>query len=179
MWRFPWHEEVTSMKHIAFINAVLATLILMLVLPQGSLGADGDHIKWYGLGGELNGPKRWFGRIGITEYLGAEVIFAMEHTSRECNKSVGDCDSTTLDVGAGAIYELIPGAKVTPYLAGRFILTMSGNGNSETSGTVEAAGGVEYLLMKRLGFSGELNFRFRTDPTHVATATRIRFYFYF
>jgi hypothetical protein len=167
------------MKRFAFINAILAALVLISVLPQVSLGAEGDHIKWYGLGGELNGPKRWFGRIGITEYLGAEVIFAMEHKSRECNKGAGDCDSTTLDVGAGAIYELVPGAKVTPYLAGRFILTMIGNGDSETSGTVEAAGGVEYLLMTRLGISGELNFTFRTDPTRVATATRVRFYFYF
>ena len=52
------------MKPNAFINAILATLILVLVISQVSLGADGDHIKWYGLGGELNGPKRWFGRIG-------------------------------------------------------------------------------------------------------------------
>jgi hypothetical protein len=179
MSKFPCDEEVTSMKRITVVKTVLAALILMLALPQVSLGAEDDYIKWYGLGGELNGPMRWFGRIGINEYLGAEVIFAMEHISLDCEDGIGDCSSTSLDVGAGAIYELVPGAKIAPYLAGRFILTMRGNGDSETSGTVEAAGGVEYLLMQRLGVSGELNFSFRTDPTHVATGTRIRFYFYF
>jgi hypothetical protein len=167
------------MKRVTVINAILATLVFVLVLPQLCLSAEDEHIKWYGLGGELTGTKRWFGRIGISEYLGAEVIFAMEHTSSDCGQGKGDCDSTTLDVGAGAIYDLVPGAKISPYLAGRFILTMSGNGDSETSGTIEAAGGVEYVVMKRLGVSGELNFSFRTDPTHVVTSTRVRFYFYF
>ena len=167
------------MMRIAVVKTVLAALILLLALTQVSLCAEDDFIKWYGLGGELNGPMRWFGRIGITEYLGAEVIFSMEHLSLDCEDGKGDCSYTALDVGTGAVYELVPGAKISPYLAGRFILTMIGNGDSETSGTVEAAGGVEYLLMKRLGLSGELNFKFSTNPTHVATATLIRFYFYF
>jgi hypothetical protein len=176
---FPCDEEVTSMTRIAVVKTVLAVLILLLALPQVSLCAEDGYIKWYGIGGELNGPMRWLGRIGITEYLGAEVIFAMEHVSLDCEGDNGDCSSTSLDVGTGAIYELVPGATISPYLAGRFILTMIGDGDSETSGTVEAAGGVEYLLMKRLGVSGELNFSFRTNPTRVATATLIRFYFYF
>ena len=67
---------------------------------------------------------------------------------------------------------------LTPYIAGRFILTMLGNGDSETSGTVEAAGGVEYVIMKRLGISSELNFNFGTNPSKVMTTTRVRFHFY-
>jgi hypothetical protein len=55
---------------------------------------------------------------------------------------------------------------------------MTGNGESETAGTVEAATGVEYVILKRLGLSGELNFSFGTNPTKVLTTTRVRFYFY-
>jgi hypothetical protein len=77
------------------------------------------------------------------------------------------------------IYDIVPGATISPYRAGRFILTMTGNGESETSGTFEAASGVEYVIMKRLGVSGELNFSFHTDPTQVITSTVIRFHFYF
>jgi hypothetical protein len=165
-----WHSGV----------AILALIILApLVLPSSGSAADDDYVKWYGVGGEINGQRRWLGRIGISEYLGTEVIFAMKHMSRECGHSDGDCDSTTLDVGAGVIYEIAPGAAVAPYLAGRFILTMTSNGDSETSGTVESAGGVEYLIRDRIGVSGELNFRFRTDPTEVVTSTVVRFYFYF
>jgi hypothetical protein len=55
---------------------------------------------------------------------------------------------------------------------------MLGNGTSQTSGTVEAAGGVEYVIMRRLGISGELNFSFGTNPSKVMTTTVMRFYFY-
>jgi hypothetical protein len=42
----------------------------------------------------------------------------------------------------------------------------------------ETACGVEYVIMKRLGISGELNFSFHTDPTQIFTSTRVRCYFY-
>ena len=41
-----------------------------------------------------------------------------------------------------------------------------------------AAGGAEYVIMRRLGISGELNFNFGTNPTKVMTTTVVRFYFY-
>jgi hypothetical protein len=156
----------------------ILTLSALLVFCAGTArAADEEAVKWYGVGGEISGSHRWLGRIGINEYLGTEVIFAMNHMSYDCPG--GDCDSTTLDVGAGVIYEVLPGATISPYLAGRFILTMTGNGESENSGTVEAAAGVEYLIMRRLGLSGELNFNFRTDPTRVGTTTVLRFHLYF
>jgi hypothetical protein len=160
-------------------GTVMVIMVLMLVGPQYGFAEDGEHIKWYGLGGELTGPKRWLGRIGISEYLGTEVIFGMEHISHDCPAGKTDCDSTKLDVGVGVIYDFVPAARISPYLAGRFILTMTGNGDSETSGTIEAASGVEYVIMKRIGLNGELNFSFHTDPTQVKTSTIVRFYFYF
>jgi hypothetical protein len=167
------------MNRIFTLNTIVAAAVLLLMIPQLTVGAEDEHVKWYGLGGELTGPKRWFGRIGISEFLGAEVIFGMEHRSYDCKDGKPDCDSTRLDVGAGVVYDFVPGARISPYLAGRFILTMTGNGDSETSGTIEAASGVEYVMLKRIGLSGELNFRFHTDPTQVTTSTVVRFYFYF
>lgn len=167
------------MKCVNAFSAVIAIAVIMLITPQICSAQEGEHIKWYGLGGELTGPHRWLGRIGINEYLGTEVIFGLEHTSHDCPGSRTDCDSTTLDVGVGVIYDLVPSARISPYLAGRFILTMTGNGESDTAGTIEAASGVEYIVMKRIGLSGELNFSFHTDPTKVKTSTVVRFYFYF
>jgi hypothetical protein len=167
------------MNRIFSVKAVAAAILLVMIVPQISAAAEDDHIKWYGLGGELTGPKRWFGRIGISEYLGAEIVFGMDHRSYDCKDGKSDCDSTRLDVGAGVIYDFVPGSRISPYLAGRFILTMTGNGDSQTSGTIEAASGVEYVIMKRIGLSGELNFSFHTDPTEVTTTTIVRFYFYF
>jgi hypothetical protein len=152
--------------------------MLVLALTQASTAQEDEHIKWYGVGGELDDPHHWFGRIGVTENLGAEIIFGMEHVSRDCAGGQGDCDVTQLDVGAGFVYDLVPTGQITPYLGGRFILSMIGNGESETSGTVEAASGIEYVIMKRIGLSAELNFSFSTDPTHILTTTRMRFYFY-
>jgi hypothetical protein len=153
-------------------------ILVMLLLTGLSSAQEEEHIKWYGIGGELTEPHRWFGRVGITQYLGAEIIFGIEHISRTCDSGNGDCDFTSLDVGAGFIYDFAPAKQITPYLGGRFVLTMTGNGESETSGTVEAAAGVEYVIMKRVGLSGELNFGFSTNPTHVLTRTKARFYFY-
>jgi hypothetical protein len=167
------------MNRISAFSALLMITVLILTAPSICSAQDGEHIKWYGLGGELTGPHRWLGRIGINEYLGTEVIFGMEHTSYDCHGGAGDCDSTALDVGVGVIYDFVPSARISPYLAGRFILTMTGNGESDTAGTIEAASGVEYIIMKRIGLSGELNFSFHTDPTKVKTSTIVRFYFYF
>jgi len=165
------------MKRTAKAALIVLSLFLMLPLPTICRAGDGDNMKWYGIGGELNEPKRWFGRIGINEYLGTEVIFALEHVSPDCKNN--DCDYTRVDIGAGVIYDLLPGERLSPYLASRFILVMTDNGDSETSATVEAAGGVEYLIMEHLGVSVELNARFHTDPTEVGTTTRGRFYVYF
>jgi hypothetical protein len=173
-------QEVTKMTRTQRVRVFLAALLAILILPHMSAAAEDDHIKWYGFGGELTDPHRWFGRIGITEDLGAEIIFAMKHESDECGDQDQhkDCDFTRLDVGAGFVYDFAPANIITPYVAGRFILTMTDNSDSETSGTVEAAGGVEYVIMKRLGLSGELNFSFGTNPTRVMTTTRVRFCFY-
>lgn len=166
------------MRYFSISRVVITLFILSLALPQIAAAQGDDHIKWYGVGGELTEPHRWFGRLGVTENLGAEIVFGMEHISMECAHGEGDCDETQLDVGAGFVYDFAPSGTITPYLGGRFILSMIGNGESETSGTVEAAGGVEYVIMKRIGLSGELNFSFATDPTHILTTTRVRFYFY-
>lgn len=167
------------MNRLSVFSVLIVIMVLMLTTARICSAQDGEHIKWYGLGGELTGPNRWLGRIGINEYLGTEVIFGMEHTSHDCQGSKTDCDSTALDVGIGVIYDFVPSARISPYLAGRFILTMTGNGESDTAGTIEAASGVEYIIMKRIGLSGELNFSFHTDPTKVKTSTIVRFYFYF
>lgn len=170
------------MKRISMARMVVTSIAFVVILPGLLSATENEPIKWYGIGGELNGPKRWLGRVGLNEYLGVEVIFAMKHISHECGGNTtakADCDSTQLDIGGGVLYEIVPGATISPYLAGRFIFTMTGNGDSETSGTIEAASGVEYVIMKRIGLSGELNFSFRTDPTQVLTSTVVRFYFYF
>jgi hypothetical protein len=171
-------KEVEEMKFLSAIKALITVCILVLALTHVSTAQSDDYIKWYGVGGELDAPHHWLGRIGVTETLGAEIIFGMEHISMECDTGDGDCDETQLDVGGGLIYDFAPFSQVTPYVAGRFILSMTGDGTSETSGTVEAAGGAEYVIMKRIGLSSELNFSFSTDPTHILTTTRVRFYFY-
>ena len=166
------------MRSFSTAKTLVIMFLLVLAVARVAPAQEDEHIKWYGVGGELDDPHHWFGRLGVTQNLGAEIIFGMEHTSKECENREGDCDVTQLDVGAGFIYDFAPASQITPYVGGRFILSMIGNGESETSGTVEAASGVEYVIMKRLGLSGELNFSFSTDPTHVLTTTRVRFYFY-
>jgi hypothetical protein len=166
------------MRLVSVVNRFLVVFAVIAILSQLSFAAEDEYIKWYGVGGELNDPRRWLGRVGVSEYLAVETLFAMEHISGDCDQGKAECDFTRLDVGVGLIYDIVPNSKISPYLAGRFILRMTGNGESETSGTIESAGGVEYVIMKRLGLSGELNFRFHTDPTEVITTTIIRFYFY-
>jgi hypothetical protein len=166
------------MKRFSFAACILTIATFAVLLPQFAFAQE--PFKWYGIGGEITGesgePRRWLGRLGIGEQLGVEALFAMEHISGTGINE--DNDFTRLDVGAGLIYDVAPAASVTPYLAGRFILVMTGDGESNTAGVVETACGVEYVIMKRLGISGELNFSFHTNPTQIFTSTRVRCYFY-
>ena len=166
------------MKSLCFASCVLAITAFAALLPQFALAQE--PFRWYGIGGDItsqpNEPRRWLGRIGISEEISAEAIFAMEHISNGSNS--GNSDYTRLDVGGGIIYDVAPTASLTPYFAGRFILVMTGDDESNTSGVVEAACGVEYVIMSRLGISGELNFNFHTDPTQIFTSTKVRCYFY-
>jgi hypothetical protein len=157
------------MKRTSMIVGGLLVATALFLIPLATQAQD-EPFKWYGIGGELNGPRRWFARIGVTQSMGAEVIFAMDYRSGGISE---------LDVGVGAIYDYAPTSQVSPYVAGRFILHMEGNGESKTSGRVEAAGGVEYVIMERIGVSGEINFNFSTDPSRVMTTTLMKFYFYF
>jgi len=168
------------MSRMREIGLLLFAVLAIVVMSFPVQAEEDNFVKWYGFGGEITEPHRWLGRLGITEDLGAEIIFGFEHRSDDCDNDNDskDCDFTRMDIGAGFIYDFVPASNLTPYVAGRFILTMLGNGTSETSGTVEAAGGVEYVIMKRLGISGELNFNFGTNPSKVMTTTVVRFYFY-
>ena len=165
------------MHKFGLLFIALATTVVMTCAVHAE---EDDFVKWYGVGGEITGSHRWLGRLGVTEDLGAEIIFALKHQSGDCDDDSAseDCDFTRLDIGAGFIYDFVPASNLTPYFAGRFILSMLGNGTSETSGTVEAAGGVEYVIMERLGISSELNFNFGTNPSKVMTTTVVRFHFY-
>jgi hypothetical protein len=169
------------MKRSSLVSWLLAVIATAVLLPQLASAGMGEPFRWYGIGGEMTSdsgqPKRWLGRIGVSDQMGVEVLFAMQHTS--CGIAGQDCDLTRVDIGGGVIYDVAPAAELTPYLAGRFILTMAGDGESETSGTIEAACGVEYVIIKRFGISGELNFSVHTDPSQVLTGTRVRLYFYF
>ena len=172
------------MKRFVFLSWLLAAGALAALVPQTGSAAPDEPFRWYGIGGDINSvtnePRRWLGRIGINSDLGAEILFAMQHISEDCSGGAyTDCDYTRIDLGAGAIYDVAPGSALTPYVAGRFILTMTSNGDDNTSGIIEAAGGAEYAIMKRLGVSAELNFSVRTDPAQILTSTRMRFYFYF
>ena len=170
------------MKRFWIPSCFLGAAALVMLAPQLAHATPDEPFRWYGVGGEIttiaDEPRRWLGRIGLSEEIGAELLFAMQHTSGDC-KGTADCDYTRIDVGAGIIYDVAPSSQVTPYLASRFTLSMIADGEDQTSGIIEAAGGVEYTIMKRLGASGELNFSIRTDPTQVLTSTRVRFYFYF
>jgi hypothetical protein len=166
------------MKKRSLVTCLIAVAALAVIAPR--LASAEEPFKWYGIGGEItthsDEPRRWLGRLGLGEQLGIEALFAMQHLSDDSNHL--DNDYTRLDIGAGVIYDVAPFAVLTPYFAGRFILVMTSNGDDDTSGLVEAACGVEYVVMKRLGISGELNFNFRTDPTQIFTSTRVRCYFY-
>ena len=168
------------MSRMHEIGLLFIALLAVVVMSCPVQAEEGNFVKWYGIGGQITEPHRWLGRLSIAEDLGAEIIFGLEHRSDDCSSENDskNCDFTKMDIGAGFIYDFVQASELTPYVAGRFILTMLGNGNSETSGTVEAAGGVEYVIMRRLGISGELNFNFGTNPSKVITTTVVRAYFY-
>ena len=171
------------MTRFSLATFVLTVCAVAVMLPQLAAAAPDEPFRWYGLGGEITSesgnPRRWLGRVGVTEQIGAEIVFAMAHRSSDDES----CEITRLDFGGGVIYDVAPSAPVTPYFAGRMILNIAGvdcnSHHNETAGTVEIACGAEYVIMKRLGLSGELNFSFETDPTAVFTSTRVRAYFYF
>ena len=166
------------MRTRSVLTCLLAIAALAVISPR--LFAADEPFKWYGIGGEITThseePRRWLGRLGLGEQLGIEALFAMQHLSD--NSDHADNDYTRLDIGGGVIYDVAPFATITPYFAGRFTLVMTSNGQDDTSGMVEAACGVEYIMAKRVGLSGELNFNFNTDPTRIFTSTRVRCYFY-
>jgi len=168
------------MKRLSISSCLLVAAMLAVLIPQLAWAAE-EPFKWYGIGGDLttvsSEPRRWLGRIGMSDDLGAEILFSLQHV--ECDNPLIDCDYTRVDVGAGFIYDLVPSATLTPYVAGRFILSMADNGEDENSGIIETAGGIEYVISKRVGLSAELNFSIQTDPTVILTSTRTRFYFYF
>lgn len=176
-------KEDDKMKRFLISSWLVGAAALAVLTPQTGHATPGEPFRWFGVGGEItttaDEPRRWLGRIGLSEDLGAEVLFAMEHTSGDCKGAATDCDYTRIDVGAGVIYDVAPGSAITPYLASRFILSMTANGDDETSGIIEAAGGAEYAIMSRLGVSAELNLSIRTDPAQILTSTRVRFHFYF
>jgi len=169
------------MKHPSVPSCLLFAATLVVLVTQVGWAAD-EPFKWYGVGGDLtsvsNEPRRWLARIGMSDDLGAEILFSLQHIEEDCG-TLADCDFTRVDIGAGFIYDLVPSASLTPYFAGRFILSMADNSHEDNSGIIEAAGGVEYVIAKRVGISAELNFSIQTEPTTILTSTRMRFYFYF
>lgn len=148
------------------IGLLLATLAF--IIPSGAQ-AEEEPFKWYGVGGELTGARRWMGRIGVTKHVGAELLFGIDWES-EANSDYS--------LGAGVIYDYAPTAEITPYTMCRFILRRVDNGVSKTSIQLEAGGGVEYVIKQRVGISAELNFNFSFDPARIMTTTLVRAYFY-
>ncbi|MGD9401523.1 MAG: hypothetical protein PVF95_04535 [bacterium] len=150
------------------LSIAMLLAALFLLLPQAA-GAQQEPFKWYGVGGEVNGSRRWLGRIGITENVGAEVLFGLNWESE------GHSDYT---VGAGVIYDYAPTSEITPYTMCRIIANRWDNDESKTSLGFEVGGGVEYVIKRRIGLSAELNFNFSFDPSRIMTTTLLRAYFY-
>jgi hypothetical protein len=156
------------MKRTRIFGIGLLLVTLAFLIPSSSEAQD-EPFKWYGIGGELNGSRRWLGRIGITQHVGAEVLFGIDWESE---------GSSDYSLGAGVIYDYAPTAEITPFTMCRFILRRVDNCVSKTSMQLEAGGGVEYVIKKRIGISAELNFNFSFDPARVMTTTLLRVYFY-
>jgi opacity protein-like surface antigen len=157
------------MKRTRVFGTAMLLITLAFIIPSSSQAEEAEPFKWYGVGGELNGMKRWMGRLGITQHVGAEMLFGIDWES--------DANSD-YSLGAGVIYDYAPTAEITPYTMCRFILRRVDNGNSKTSIQLEAGGGVEYVIKKRVGISAELNFNFSFDPARMMTTTLLRAYFY-
>jgi len=156
------------MNRTRITGLCLLVAAIALAIPSYAR-AQAEPFKWYGIGGELNGDRRWLGRIGITKHLGAEVVLGIDYDS--------EADSR-YDLGAGVVYDYAPTSEITPFTVARFILNVTDTGETKTAGIVEAGGGVEYVIKERIGVSGELNFAFHLDPSRIVTSTLLRFYFY-
>lgn len=156
------------MKRTRILTIGLLLVTLAFLLPASTEAQD-EPFKWYGIGGELNGSRRWLGRIGITKSVGAELLFGVDWKSG---------DSKIFDFGAGVVYDYAPTGEITPYTMCRFIFHIEDNGEYKTNGQVEAGGGVEYVIKRRVGISAELNFMLSFDPSRVVTTTLLRAYFY-
>ena len=65
------------MKTFSTATCIFAITTFAVLLPQFSYAAPAEPFKWYGLGGELTGesnePRRWLGRLGISEDLGSRA----------------------------------------------------------------------------------------------------------
>lgn len=155
------------MRKRALSTGVLLA-ILSLFLTQVA-AAQEEPFKWYGVGGEVNGGRRWLGRIGIVKNLGAELLLGLHWESE------GHSDYTA---GAGVIYDYAPTSEITPFTMCRLIANRRDNAESKTSLGFEVGGGVEYVIRKRIGLSAELNFNFSFDPSRITTTTLLRAYFY-
>ncbi len=150
---------------------------LFILLLANALAAKETSGKWFGIGGDITEPKRWLGRFGLSPSTGIEAIFALAHGSVEFMGF--ESDFTSVCFGAGVIHDFNAQSSLTPYIAGRFMLDIVSNDETDTSVVIEAAGGLEYLLFKRVGIRGELDFTLGTDPTTVTTSTRVSALFYF
>jgi opacity protein-like surface antigen len=153
-------------KRTLSIGMLIAALFLLFTQAAA---AQEEPFKWYGVGGEFNGSRRWLGRIGITESVGAEMLLGLHWESE------GHSDYTA---GAGVIYDYSPTSEITPFTMCRVIVNRWDNDESKTSLGFEVGGGVEYVIKKRIGLSAELNFNFSFDPSRITTTTLLRAYFY-
>jgi hypothetical protein len=165
---YPWHKEVIQMNRPRILGMALLLVTLASVIPSTARTQD-EPFKWYGVGGEFNGARRWLGRFGITENVGAEAIFGVDWRSG---------GPKFFDLGAGVIYDYAPTAEISPYAMCRFILHIEDNGEYDSDGRIEVGGGAEYIFIKRIGISAELNFGIGLDPSRVMTTTLVRAYFY-
>jgi len=153
-------------KKALSIGVLLA--VLLLLLAQAAVAQE-EPFKWYGVGGEVNGARRWLLRIGIAKNVGAEFLGGLNW------ESGGHSDYTA---GAGVIYDYSPTSEITPFTMCRAIVNRWKDGESKTSLGFEVGGGVEYVIRTRIGLSAELNFNFSFDPSRITTTTLLRAYFY-
>jgi hypothetical protein len=164
----PWYKEVIHMNRTRILGTVLLLVVLAFMIPTTARTED-EPFKWYGVGGEFNGARRWLGRFGITQDIGVEAIFGVDW---------GSGRPKVFDLGAGVIYDYAPTAEISPYAMCRFILHIEDNGEYNSDGRIEAGAGAEYVIKKRIGISAELNFSIGIDPSRVMTTTLVRAYFY-
>jgi hypothetical protein len=74
-------EEVMRMSRMHKFGLLFIALVTAVVISSPVHAEEDNFVKWYGFGGEITEPHRWLGRLGVTEDLGAEIIFGIEHRS--------------------------------------------------------------------------------------------------